>query len=336
VGQISKSDAGRAPAISILLCLYNGERYLAATIDSALAQSYRDFELIVVDDGSTDRSGLLLESYRDPRLRVVRQENRGTAAALDTGLKIATGTYIAFLDQDDLWEKDHLAAHIELLERRPHIDLSFSWFRVIDDATRDTGVRSSRYHGTIDFRGLLTDFVIGGTSNVVVRRAAIERAGGVDAAFPRVYDLDLCLRIAQLSPHNIEAIPRDLMCYRRHPRQISRALEPLQREWQQVLEKMRHRMPREVAEVEHRARSNMSRYFARLAYEDGRYRTGLGLLWDGFRHAPAPFIADSRNWLTGAACLSGLILPERLHQGLERLAGFRRGQHERTSLPPVS
>jgi glycosyltransferase involved in cell wall biosynthesis len=323
------AEACSAPEISILLCLYNGERYLASTIDSALAQSYPGFELIVVDDGSTDQSRLVLEGYRDPRLRVVRQENQGTAGALNTGLKIATGRYIAFLDQDDLWEKDHLAAHIQLLEHRPQIDLSFSWFRVIDEAARDIGVCSHRYRGTIDFRGLLTDFVIGGTSNIVVRRAAIDRAGGVDTAFPRVYDLDLCLRIALLSPHNIEAIPRDLTCYRRHPGQISRALLPLQREWQQVLEKLRDLMPREVTEVEHLARSNVSRYFARLAYEDARYRTGLGLLRDGFRLAPAPFLADSRNWVTAAACLSGLLLPQQLHRGLERLAGVRRGQPER-------
>jgi glycosyltransferase involved in cell wall biosynthesis len=304
--------------------VYNGEKHLRAAIDSVLAQAYSGFELIVVDDGSTDGSAAVLGRYRDGRLRMIQQENQGAAAALDTGFRTARGVYVAFLDQDDLWTTDKLAAHLDVFHRRTGVDLTFSWYRIITQAGEDTGLRSNRYQGTIDFRSLLIDFVIGATSNVVVRRTALERAGGIDHALPRLYDLDLCLRIARLSPNNIAAIPRELMLYRRHDAQITKGLDALQEEWLRLLEKLRRLIPQEVAEVENSARSNMSRYFARIAYEGRAYHRGLQLLAEGFRHSPVRFVSDSRNWLTGAACLSGLLLPSRLHRALELLAGLRR------------
>lgn len=317
-----------APLVSVVICVYNGQRFLAGALDSALSQTHRDFELIVVDDGSTDGSLAVLDSYSDPRLRVIRQPNRGAAGALSAGIQTARGTYIALLDQDDLWEPASLTAHVEVLESQPGIALTFSWFRVIDELGREIGIHSSHYRGTIDFGDLLRDFVIGATSNVVMRRSAIDQAGGVDASLPRLYDLDLCLRIALLAPGNVASIPRDLMRYRRHASQISRHLEALKLEWARALEKLRGLAPREVAQVEKRARSNMSRYFARLAFEDGRYRNGLQLLSEGFRYAPAAFVVDRRNWLTGAACLSGLLAPAQFHRRLERLAGLRRSESD--------
>jgi glycosyltransferase involved in cell wall biosynthesis len=314
------------PIVSVVVPVYNGERFLAATIDSVLAQAFTEFELIIVDDGSTDGSAEIVKLYRDTRLRFVRQANRGPAMAVDAGIREARAGYIAFLDQDDLWETGKLKAHIELLNQRPEIDLTFSWFRIVDEAGRDVGLRSQRARGTFGFRSLLTDFVVGATSNVVVRREAIERAGGIDSSFRRLYDLDLFLRIAWLAPQNVAAIPADLVRYRRHPAQITRDVRALRQEWEAVLEKLRRLAPEDVAAVAHYARSNMSRYFARIAYEAAHYRTALGFLKDSSRLAPAAFLADRRNWLTAAACLSGLLLPGRWHRALERLAGFRSGE----------
>ena len=318
------AEPARHPLVSVLVCVYNGERFLAETIDSVFAQSYPEFELIAVDDGSTDQSAEILRGRNDPRLRVIGQKQQGAPGALDTGLRAAGGAYVCFLDQDDLWLPDMLASHVDLLERHPEFDLSFTWYRVIDEAGRDIGVRSNRFRGALDFAGLLTDFVIGAASNVAVRRPAIERAGGVDSRLPRFYDIDLFLRVALLRPHNVQAIPRDLMLYRRHSSQLSRDLGAMNREWDSLLEKLRFLAPREVASVEKHARSNMSRYFASVAYESDQFQKGLSLLWEGFAHSPARFLTDRRNWLTTAACLSGRVLPRSLHRKLERLAGLRR------------
>jgi glycosyltransferase involved in cell wall biosynthesis len=310
--------------VSVIVCVYNGSAHLGATIETVLSQTHSDFELIVVDDGSTDRSVELVKSYADHRVRLLRQENRGTAGALASGFSAARGEFVAFLDQDDLWTCDKLAAHLDWMRRRPEIDLTFSWFKYIDSAGNDIGLHSIRYQGTIDFRGLLEEFVIGATSNVVVRHAALQRAGGVEESIPRLYDLDLCLRVARLTPHNIEALPRDLMFYRRHSAQITRDVSSIEKEWDLVLDRMRQLSRNDVEAVENRARSNLNRYLARLEYERHSYHQALKYVAKGFRSAPVLFLADRRNWLTSAACLSGAVLPRELHMKMERLAGLRR------------
>jgi len=310
------------PLISAVLCAYNGARFLGATLDSVLAQSWSAFELIVVDDGSTDETAGVLAAYRDPRMRVIRQTNQGTAAALKAGLAEARGEYVAFLDQDDLWDKEKLAAHLSVHQNKPSLDLTFSWFQVIDEKGRRIGAQSRRFRGSIGFADLLEDFVIAGSSNVVARRSAVARAGGVDTAIARLYDVDLFLRIARLAKNNIEAVPADLMFYRRHPGQITQNLESWKQEWEVVLEKMRQLEPQEAGAREHRARSNNYRYWARLAYEAENYSKSLGFLRAGFASAPAYFLKDPRNWITAGASLCGLLLPRSLHHSLERLAGL--------------
>ena len=317
-------DSPREPLVSIIVCVYNGQEFLGAALDSVLAQTYPRFELIAIDDGSTDDSLELLSRYADSRSKILHQENRGAAMALDLGLKTARGELVAFLDQDDLWEKDKLAVHVDWMKRRPAIDLTFSWFRYVDRSGRDFGLRRKRHRGTFDFQSLLKDFAIGATSNVVVRRAAIEKAGGVDSAFPCMYDLDLFLRIALLAKNNIEAIPKALMLYRRHGRQITHDFTSLQREWERVVAKMALLAPEAAASVASHARSNASRFFARLAYEDGDYEKATHYVAEGFKCSPVRFLVDPRNWSTGAACAAGRILPRRLHRSLERLMGLRR------------
>lgn len=311
------------PLVSVIVCAYNGADFLAATVDSALAQTYSAFELIIIDDGSTDGSPELLRKYTDPRMPTIRQGNRGAAAALQAGIEIARGKYVALLDQDDLWKPDKLQCHVDVLENKPDLDLTFSWFRVIDGQGNDMGLHSSRHSGSISFSDLLRDFVIGAASNVVIRRTALLRVP-VDAGLPRVYDWDLFLRIALLAPNNVEVIPRDLMQYRRCAGQISSNVNSLKQEWLRALEKLRGLAPLKVTPVEKLARSNMNRYFARLAYERSSYASGLQHLREGFHNAPVAFLAGSRNWLTAAACFTGLALPPRLHRKLERLAGLRR------------
>ena len=166
--------------------------------------------------------------------------------------------------------------------------------------------------------------MIGASSNVVIRRSALERAGGVDRTLPRLYDLDLCLRVALLTPRNVLAIGQDLMLYRRHNVQISRDLTSLEREWEQALLKFETLAPDDFRSAAGRGRSNMDRYLACLAYEERDYGRALNLLGKGFRSSPGHFLKEPKNWLTLAACASGLLLPSLLHRRLEHLAGLNR------------
>jgi glycosyltransferase involved in cell wall biosynthesis len=310
--------------VSVIITVYDGERYLEETLRSVFSQDYGEFEVIAVLDGGHDGSGAILDRVEDGRLMVVRQENAGAGAATAAGLALATGKYVAFLDQDDLWEPGKLRAHVKRMEEAPDLDLTFSWFTVIDAHGREMGIHSSRVRGCVGFRDLVTDFVIGGTSNVVARREALLEAGGVDPEVRGMYDLDLFARVALLRAGNVEAIPRELIRYRRHAGQMTRDIAGIEREWIKVLGKLRALAPEDVAAVERLASANMCRYFARLCYEARRYEDGLRYLRRGYGEAPHAFWGDRRNWLTLGACTAGWLLPLPLLGALERLAGVRR------------
>lgn len=122
-------------AISILMPVYNGEAYLRETIESCLAQTFTDFELVIVDDGSTDRSKAIIESYDDPRIRLIENSaNLGQVASMNKGAALCKGRYIARLDADDVCEPRRLEKQYRFLERHPHIGMCGTWAHMIDPA----------------------------------------------------------------------------------------------------------------------------------------------------------------------------------------------------------
>jgi glycosyltransferase involved in cell wall biosynthesis len=115
------------PVISCIVPVYNGERYLAETLNSIVGQTYRPLEIIVVDDGSTDGSARIAEAF-GPRVQYCWQENAGEAAARNGGLGMAQTEFVAFLDADDLWRPEKLARQIAQFQEKPEIDLCFTSF----------------------------------------------------------------------------------------------------------------------------------------------------------------------------------------------------------------
>ena len=127
------SAAARHPVISVVICTYDYERYVSQAIDSALAQDHSSFEVIVVDDGSTDGTPEVLAGYGDA-IRAVRRPNGGLNAATDTGVAAAAGDYITFLDADDTWPQGRLRALAGVLDARPEVGLVYGDMEVVDDA----------------------------------------------------------------------------------------------------------------------------------------------------------------------------------------------------------
>jgi glycosyltransferase involved in cell wall biosynthesis len=119
--------------ISIVMPCYNASRYIGEAIDSVLGQKYRNFELIIVNDGSTDNSEYIIQGYSDPRIRYFKQENKGQCAASNFGLSKACGTYIKFIDADDVMNPNHLYAQIIRLDGRTDSLASCAWGRFYDD-----------------------------------------------------------------------------------------------------------------------------------------------------------------------------------------------------------
>ncbi len=313
-----------SPLGSVVIPAYNSGRFINATIESALRQTFDDFEIVVVDDGSTDGTLARVQSFRDRRLRVLEQPHRGAPTALNTAVGAARGKYIAFLDHDDLWVPTKLQRHVEFLDRNPGVVATFCWSGLIDEHDQPIDLHPSHWRGPISFRQLLEDYVVGSSSTVVMRRSAILTVGGFDVQFPRCHDFDLLLRIALAWPNGVCAIPEELTLYRRHSNQMSRDWCQMHREWNAMLEKFRKSEPKATGAAERLARSNINRYFAYLAYEGAEFVQALGFVRQSLRAHPRAFLTDPRNWKVVAACLSGVILPGSIHRRLEEFAGVHR------------
>jgi glycosyltransferase involved in cell wall biosynthesis len=131
----------RLPFVTVIIGVYNAERYLAEAIDSVLAQTHRDFELIVVDDGSTDASGRIAEEYGGP-VRCIHQDNGGMAAARNRAIPEARGTYLSFLDADDRFPPDKLRSQLAVFETQPELDVVYGHVTEFLSPDLDEGARA--------------------------------------------------------------------------------------------------------------------------------------------------------------------------------------------------
>ncbi len=182
------------PRVSVIIPAYNYARFLPQAIDSALAQTYADREIIVVDDGSTDETPDVARRY-DGRIRYHRQANRGLSGARNTGARLAQGQLLAFLDADDLWDAQKLARQTDILQHEPAVGLVSHLMRFIDVPGNVTpGQKPGVAPGET-----LTELIERGTaapSSFLARRTCYEEVGGFDEQLTAMEDLDFCLRLA--------------------------------------------------------------------------------------------------------------------------------------------
>jgi glycosyltransferase involved in cell wall biosynthesis len=189
-----------SPAVTAAITTYNRAGLVVEAVESVLAQTYRDYELVVVDNGSTDRTREALEPYGD-RLRYHRQENLGRAGARNTAMRLATGRYVAFLDSDDLWLPDKLARQVGVLDARPAVGLVHGQLELIAEdgsplpretvAHRRLFSRAHRRGATYAGYALECRCL---TSTVMFRADVLARVGGYDPGLA-LEDLDLYLRV---------------------------------------------------------------------------------------------------------------------------------------------
>ena len=159
------------PLVTVIIPLYNGARTIVETLRSACAQTVRELEILVIDDGSSDGGPALVEDFSrdDARVRLLRNEkNLGVGRTRNRGMREARGEYLAFLDSDDLWKPQKLQRQLALLEETG-ADLCFAAYAFIDEAGKETG-REYRVPQSVDYDGLLGENVIG-CSTVVLRRS---------------------------------------------------------------------------------------------------------------------------------------------------------------------
>lgn len=214
--------AGEAPGVSVVMAVRDGERFLREAIESVLTQTYAAFELIIIDDASTDRTRAIIESYGDRRIRLlVNEEPQGLSRSLNRGIREARGRFIARLDADDVAEPERLALQLAFLDRRPEFALVGSWYTIIDEHGRETGRRCvpGDHHEIRWMLGFCNAFA---HSAVMIRKAALDVVGLYDESLVYAMDYDLWLRIAaRMRVGNYE---RFLLRWRMNPRSLTARL----------------------------------------------------------------------------------------------------------------
>jgi hypothetical protein len=207
------------PAVTVLMPVFNAGPLLAQAVDSILAQSFTDFECLIIDDGSTDGAMDALHAIGDPRLRFVRNpSNLGVTATLNLGIGLARAPLIARMDADDISMPNRLQRQVETFQLRPGLGLLGSWAEVIDIEGRNAGhIRLPIEHREIA-RSMLRDNVFVHPS-VMARAHVFREIGGYPADFAVAQDYAMWLRI--VLRYEVANLPEDLVQYRIHPDQIS-------------------------------------------------------------------------------------------------------------------
>jgi GT2 family glycosyltransferase len=205
----------RRPRVSVVLPVYDGEPFLAEAMKSILAQTFRDFELIAIDDGSRDASGNILDCFarEDDRVTALHQPKAGMIAALNRGLALARGEFIARMDQDDVSHPERFARQVAFLDAHPEIAVVGCAVTLVDEG--GNRIRDADYPVTPE---AVVAFLERGAPlahpAVMMRRDAVHAAGGYSAAYRHAEDYDLWLRIAER--HRIANLSDRLLLYRQH------------------------------------------------------------------------------------------------------------------------
>ncbi len=310
--------------VSVIIPVYNGEATLAEALDSVLAQSHADLQVLVIDDGSTDRTAAIAAAYRDPRLTLHRFPNAGAPASRNRGVRLAEGHYIAFLDADDWWQSDKLAKQLAALAADPAAGVAYSFTTYVDE-------RGEVLHGgyRMPVSGhvlpqLFVRFFLQSGSNALLRREVFAAVGLFDETLEVCDDHDFYLRVATRFPFALVAEPQ--VYYRKHPRSLSSDVVRMQRAGQRVMRAALARNPAELGPVWWQAQAVFDAYMLGLALKSpaknsARWRfaglaarclyshlragrAGWRLLWEKRRAAGA-----------GLGRLAGRLLPDRLKRG---------------------
>lgn len=213
-----------SPQVTVLIPVYNAERYLLETLQSVSAQTFRDIEILVVDDGSKDSSPKMLADYAltDPRLRVVRQANAGISAALNAGIAAARGEYIVRMDADDIMLPERIAAQVSFLQGRTDLGFCACAMEMIDKNGRVFGQYAGRPGSVAELDAMLADRlpIVYTHPTVTYRASAVKAVGGYNKLYEPCEDMELFGRLIAAGFPGI-VLPAVLMRYRVHGASIS-------------------------------------------------------------------------------------------------------------------
>lgn len=257
--------------VSVIIPAYNYANYLPEAIQSVLNQTFRDFELLIVDDGSTDNTSEVIQGFaHNPKVRHVYQENQGLAAARNTGIRNTHGELVAFLDADDEWLEQKLERQVEVMDSKPEVGLVYTDIYFTDGQGKVLTDRqwARRRRQTVFEDLLFSNVITGSGSSSVVRRECFDKVGSFDESFRSLEDLDLWLRIAR--HYEFERVDERLTKIRHHESNMQVNVDRMAQGWMAYLAK--REVPEQHIRPERLARYEILTGIARQYYELDRMK----------------------------------------------------------------
>jgi glycosyltransferase involved in cell wall biosynthesis len=250
------------PTISIIIPAYNAQSTILETIASVRSQTFTDFELIVVNDGSGDRTLQLLQTIQDPRIKVFSYENSGVSVARNRGISLAASEYLTFIDADDLWTPDKLELQLAALQQHPSAAVAYSWTCFMDRHGNffhaDNPVN---FEGNVHAELLKTNFLLSG-SNPLIRKAALASVGEFDPTLTHAEEWDLYLRLA--AKYDFVVVPKTQILYRQTAGSASAKIEVMEKDALKVIERAFQSAPLQLQPLKKQSLANLYRYLAHL------------------------------------------------------------------------
>lgn len=276
------------PLVSVLISVYNGEKTIRETIQSILDQTFQDFEIVIINDGSTDSTLEIVNRIQDSRIKVFSYPNAGLNASRNRGISHASGEYVSFIDADDLWTADKLEGQLKALQENPNAAVAYSWTDYIDENSQF--LRPGPHHnftGDVFAKLLLADF-IGSGSNPLIRKSAFAEVGNFDESIKGGQDWDMWLRLARRYPFAV--VPSVQILYRQYATSWSANARRQEEGFKRIIEKALADAPESVKRLKKDIIGNRykSLIIDALAKAPGRDRALLAAryLWVAIQHDP--------------------------------------------------
>ncbi len=301
------------PTISVIIPAYNAEKTIQETIESVLNQTFQDFELIVINDGSTDRTLEIVSSFTDSRLQVFSFPNSGPQKSRNRGISLATGEYLSFIDADDLWTPDKLERQLQALQEHPEAAVVYSWTDYIDESgERLPGGHHYKFTNDVYERLLLGDF-IGSGSNPLIRKEAFLAVGTFDESLEGGQDWEMWIRLASKYQFTVVKAPQVL--YRQSPQSWSSNLDRQVRGYNQVIEKSLAAAPEHIQNLKSQIMANRYKFLTFNALESGVDRKqslmAARFLGIALKNQPS-LLANKVIWIVILKIFIGTLFPPQL------------------------
>lgn len=250
------------PTISVVVPAYNVERTILETLRSVQKQTFSDFEIIVINDGSTDGTVELLNTVQDPRLKVFSYSNGGLPVARNRGISQAKGEFITFLDADDLWTPDKLELQLAALQQNPEAAVAYSWTCNMDEKGENFYPgHQVNFEGNVYPKLLLGNFISSG-SNIMIRQKAIASVGEFDPTLKSCEDWDFYLRLA--ASWQFVVVPKPQILYRQSSGAMSSKTDVMERYHILVLDRALQTAPPEFQALKNQSIAILYQYLAGL------------------------------------------------------------------------